>query len=134
MNVIAPKFGMGASVTRVEDDAFTTGGGRYTDDISPDGVLHGYVLRSTVAKGRFTIGPLDEARAAAGVHLVLTAAEIAHLGDLRSGAMQKQPDGSRAPTRDIPVLCRDRVNYVGDAVAFVVADTRALAQDAAELI
>ncbi len=48
--------------------------------------------------------------------------------------MQKQPDGTRAPTRDIPILCRDRVNYVGDAVAFVVADSRALAQDAAELI
>ena len=48
--------------------------------------------------------------------------------------MQKQPDGSRAPTRDIPILCRDRVNHVGDAVAFVVADSRALAQDAAELI
>ena len=48
--------------------------------------------------------------------------------------MQKQPDGTRAPDRNIPVLCRDRVNYVGDAVAFVVADTRALAQDAAELI
>ena len=48
--------------------------------------------------------------------------------------MQKQPDGTGAPTRDIPILCRDRVNYVGDAVAFVVADTRALAQDAAELI
>ena len=48
--------------------------------------------------------------------------------------MQPQPDGTAAPTRDIPILCRDRVNYVGDAVAFVVADTRALAQDAAELI
>ncbi|MEO3387821.1 xanthine dehydrogenase family protein molybdopterin-binding subunit [Mesorhizobium sp. CAU 1741] len=134
MNVIAPKFGMGASVTRLEDDAFTTGNGRYTDDISPDGVLHAYVLRSPVAKGTFTIGSLDAARAAPGVHLVLTAAEIDHLGQLRSGAMQKQPDGSKAQTRDIPVLCRDRVNYVGDAVAFVVADTRALAQDAAELI
>jgi aerobic carbon-monoxide dehydrogenase large subunit len=48
--------------------------------------------------------------------------------------MQKQPDGSRAPTRDLPILCRDRVRHVGDAVAFIVADTRAQAQDAAELI
>ena len=68
------------------------------------------------------------------MHLVLTAADLAHLGDLRSSVMQKQPDGTRAPTRDIPILCRDRVNHVGDAVAFIVADTRALAQDAAELI
>src|SRR5690606_12643084 len=97
-------------------------------------ILHGFVLRSPVAKGRFALGKLGDARGAPGVHLVLTAADIAHLGDLRSAAMLKQPDGSRAATRDIPILCRDRVNHVGDAVAFIVADTRALAQDAAELI
>src|SRR5690606_4502068 len=44
------------------------------------------------------------------------------------------PDGSRAPSRDIPILCRDRVQYVGDAVAFIVADSRLAAQAAAELI
>jgi carbon-monoxide dehydrogenase large subunit len=134
MNVMTPKFGMGASVLRKEDDAFITGRGRYTDDFSPDGVLHGYVLRSPVAKGTFRIESVDDARSAPGVHLVLTGADLGHLNDLKSGVMQKQPDGSRAPTRDIPILCRDRVNHVGDAVAFVVADTRALAQDAAELI
>ncbi|WP_353642118.1 xanthine dehydrogenase family protein molybdopterin-binding subunit [Mesorhizobium sp. WSM2239] len=134
MTVVTPKFGMGASVLRLEDQAFITGQGRYTDDIAPAGLLHGYVLRSPVAKGAFTISSVEQAKAAPGVHLVLTGEDIAHLGALRSGAMQKQPDGSRAPTRDIPILCRDRVNYVGDAVAFVVADSRALAQDAAELI
>jgi carbon-monoxide dehydrogenase large subunit len=134
MTVATPKFGMGAALLRVEDGAFITGKGRYTDDIQPEGVLHGYVLRSPVAKAKFTIGPLDAARAAPGVRLVLTGADIGHIGDLRSGAMQKQPDGTRAPTRDIPVLCRDRVQYVGDAVAFVVADTRAQAQDAADMI
>ena len=134
MTVATPKFGMGASVLRVEDRAFITGKGRYTDDIGPDGVLHGYVLRSPVAKARFTVGPLDAARAAPGVHLVLTGADVAHIADLKSDVMQKQPDGTLAPTRDIPVLCRDRVQYVGDAVAFVVADSRALAQDAADLI
>ena len=46
MTVMTPKFGLGASVLRTEDNAFITGKGRYTDDISPDGVLHGYVLRS----------------------------------------------------------------------------------------
>jgi len=134
MTVATPKFGMGAAVLRVEDSAFITGKGRYTDDIQPEGVLHGYVLRSPVAKAGFTLGSLDEARAAPGVHLVLTGADIGHIADLKSGVMQKQPDGTRAPTRDIPVLCRDKVQYVGDAVAFVVADSRAQAQDAAELI
>lgn len=134
MNVMTPKFGMGASVLRKEDDAFITGKGRYTDDFQPEGLLHGYVLRSPIANGTFSIASVDEARNAPGVHLVLTAADIPHLSDLKSGAMQKQPDGSRAPTRDIPILCRDRVRHVGDAVAFIVADTRAQAQDAAELI
>jgi len=134
MTVATPKFGMGASVLRKEDKSFITGQGRYTDDIVAAGQLHGYVLRSPIANARFTIGSLDEARAAPGVHLVLTAKDIEHLGDLKSGAMQKQPDGSRAPTKDIPILCRDHVRYVGDAVAFIVAETRAQAQDAAELI
>ena len=135
MAIFTPKFGMGASVLRKEDDALIVGRGRYTDDISVEGALHGYVLRSPVAKARFTIGSLDEARAAPGVHLILTGADVAHLKDLQvEGRMPRQPDGSRAPTRDIPILCRDRVQYVGDAVAFIVADSRLAAQDAAELI
>jgi carbon-monoxide dehydrogenase large subunit len=134
MTVATPKFGMGASVLRVEDSAFIQGQGRYTDDIQPQGVLHGFVLRSPLAKGKFSVVSTEAARAAAGVHLVLTGADVAHLADLQSGVMQKQPDGTVAPTRDIPILCRDQVQHVGDAVAFVVADSRALAQDAAELI
>lgn len=134
MTVFTPKFGMGASLLRVEDDRFIRGRGRYTDDIAESGMLHGYVVRSPVANGTFRIGPLDAAKAAPGVRLVLTGEDVAHLAPLRSGVMQKQPDGTRPPTRDIPILCRDRVAHVGDAVAFVVADSRAEAQDAAELI
>ncbi|MEZ5782019.1 MAG: xanthine dehydrogenase family protein molybdopterin-binding subunit [Rhizobiaceae bacterium] len=134
MTVATPKFGMGASVLRVEDQSFIKGLGRYTDDISQEGLLHGYVLRSPIAKGRFTISSTEAAQSAPGVHLVLTGQDLDNLGALHSGAMPKQPDGTRAPTRDIPILCREQVQYVGDAIAFVVADTRALAQDAAELI
>ncbi len=134
MTVFTPKFGMGASVTRLEDHAFIKGNGRYTDDIVPAGTLHGYVLRSPVAKGSFRIVSREAAETADGVRLVLTGADIANLGDLKSTVMQRQPDGTKAPTRDIPILCRDRVAYVGDAVAFVVAESRGQAQDAAELI
>ena len=134
MTAFTPKFGVGASVLRLEDQAFITGRGRYTDDIAPTGLLHGFVLRSPAAKAAFRMVSTAAAEAAPGVHLVLTGADLDHIGDLKSGSMQKQPDGTLAPDRNIPVLCRDRVNYVGDAVAFVVADTRALAQDAAELI
>jgi carbon-monoxide dehydrogenase large subunit len=134
MTVVTPKFGMGAAVTRLEDRGFVTGRGRYTDDISRPGMLHGYVLRSPVAKGAFRIRSTEAARSAPGVHLVLTGADLAHLGALKTGVMQAQPDGSKAPSADIPILCGDRVAYVGDAVAFVVADSRAEAQDAAERI
>ncbi|WP_309084080.1 xanthine dehydrogenase family protein molybdopterin-binding subunit [Chelativorans sp.] len=134
MTVLTPKFGMGASVLRKEDESLITGKGRYTDDITPPGTLHGFVLRSPVAKARFSVGSLEAARAAPGVHLILTAADTAHLADLKTEASPKQPDGTTPPTRDIPILCRDEVRYVGDAVAFIVAETRTAAQDAAELI
>jgi len=134
MNVMTPKFGMGAPVRRLEDDAFVRGKGRYTDDVTREGVLHGFVLRSPIAKGSFTIGSTEAALASDGVKLVLTGADLAHLGALQTVAMQKQPDGTRAPARDIPILCTGEVAYVGDAVAFIVAKTRAQAQDAAELL
>lgn len=50
MTVVTPKFGMGASVLRLEDQSFIKGAGRYTDDVKPAGMLHGYVLRSPIAK------------------------------------------------------------------------------------
>ncbi|MGB6116665.1 MAG: xanthine dehydrogenase family protein molybdopterin-binding subunit [Mesorhizobium sp.] len=134
MTVATPKFGLGASVLRKEDNAFISGQGRYTDDFSPAGLLHLHVVRSPMARATFTITYTEAAEQSPGVRMVLTGADLGHLGDLKSAAMQKQPDGTRAPTRDIPILCRGLAQYVGDAVAFVVADTRAQAQDAAELI
>ncbi|WEX07713.1 xanthine dehydrogenase family protein molybdopterin-binding subunit [Chelativorans sp. AA-79] len=134
MTVLTPKFGMGASVLRKEDESFITGKGRYTDDISPSGALHAYVLRSPVAKAKFFIASVEAVRSAPGVRLVLTGADTEHLQDLKAAGMPEQPDGGKAPSRDIPILCRDRVQYVGDAVAFIVAETRQQAQDAAELI
>ncbi|MBL8584299.1 MAG: xanthine dehydrogenase family protein molybdopterin-binding subunit, partial [Rhizobiaceae bacterium] len=134
MNIATPKFGMGASVLRLEDRSFITGKGRYTDDIVAEGMLHGYVLRSPVAKASFRIGSTEAAKQAPGVELVLTGADVGDLKDLKTPYTQSQPDGSKPDVRGIPILCRDRVAHVGDAVAFVVAATRAQAQDAAELI
>src|SRR5690606_2291109 len=92
MTIVTPKFGMGAPVRRVEDQAFLSGHGRYTDDIGQEGMLHGFVLRSPVAKGTFRIGSTEAARAAKGVRLVLTGRDLDHLRSLRSGAMLRQPD------------------------------------------
>lgn len=134
MTVATPKFGMGASVRRLEDQAFITGQGRYTDDITAEGMLHGFVLRSPAAFARFTIGDLEAARSAPGVHLVLTGADLAHLGALKTPLTGMLPELKGVTSRDIPVLATDTVRHVGDAVAFIVADSRALAMDAAELI
>ena len=73
-------------------------------------------------------------RGVAGVRLVLTAADIGHIGPLKCQAQAPQPDGSKHEMREQPVLCDGLVRFVGDAIAFVVADTAAQARDAAELI
>ncbi len=128
------KFGMGASVLRKEDDAFITGKGRYTDDISPEGTLKGFVLRSPYAHADFVIRDISAAEAVEGIHLVLTGKDLAHLKPLANTTPIKNRDGSKIHNRDIPVLCLDRVRYVGDAVAFIVADSVEIAKDASELI
>lgn len=135
MNEMRPtKFGMGASVLRKEDAAFITGKGEYTDDKSAVNVLHGYVLRSPMAHAKFSINDVENARQLDGVHAVLTAEDVADLNPLACLVPVKQPDGTMSRGRDIPILCEDTVRHVGDAIAFVVADSVAIARDAAELI
>ncbi|MBO6814655.1 MAG: xanthine dehydrogenase family protein molybdopterin-binding subunit [Rhizobiaceae bacterium] len=136
MNEILPqmKFGIGASALRKEDDAFVTGSGCYTDDVTGEGVLAGYVLRSFHAHATFRINDVAAARDMPGVHAILTAPDIPEVKPLPCLAPVKQADGSSVPGRDIPVLCTDRVRHVGDAIAFIVAGSLALARDAAEMI
>lgn len=134
MNIATPKFGVGASALRKEDDALIKGKGRFTDDVKREGALHAYVLRSPQAAGGFTINSVEDAKTAPGVHLVLTAADVAHLGPVKCQARARQPNGEEHPVRDIPLLADGKVHYVGDAVAFIVADSLRQAQDAAELI
>ena len=134
MNVMTPKFGLGASVLRKEDDAFIRGEGHYTDDETRAGLLHASVVRSPHAHARFTIGDLEAARSAPGVRMVLTHADIAELGEVPCLASPKQVGGEPFQPHDAPVLCRDTVRHVGDAVAFVVAETAIQARDAAELV
>jgi len=135
MNKIAhAKFGMGAAVLRKEDHAFITGSGCYTDDVHHENTLHGYVLRSPMAHARFVINDLEAARDMPGVHLVLVASDIGALKPLACSIPIKQPDGTMSRGRDIPVLCTDTVRHVGDALAFIVAETVDQAKDAAECI
>ncbi|QEN90743.1 xanthine dehydrogenase family protein molybdopterin-binding subunit [Labrys sp. KNU-23] len=128
------KFGVGQAVRRKEDQSFITGTGRYVDDESRSGVLRAYVLRSPYAHARFSIGDLSEASAMPGVRLILTAADLDGLGDLPCLALMENADGSPQRPQPYPLLARDVVRHVGDAVAFVVADSLIEARDAAEAI
>ena len=125
------KFGFGQALTRKEDDALLRGAGRYVADVAPAATLHAVMLRSPHAHARFSIHDLERVRAMPGVRLVLTAAEVSGLGPL--------PTPGVLPGVDIkipvyPILAKDVVRHVGDAVAFVVADSLAAAKDAAEAI
>ncbi|HSO47117.1 MAG TPA: xanthine dehydrogenase family protein molybdopterin-binding subunit, partial [Rhizobiaceae bacterium] len=135
MNEIAHgKFGIGAPLRRKEDSALITGRGRFTDDVQPEGQLQAFILRSPYAHATFTISVVSAAQSSPGVHLVLTAKDVAHLNALPTQTPVTQPDGTKSRNRDIPVLCDGIVRHVGDAVACIVADSVALARDAAELI
>jgi carbon-monoxide dehydrogenase large subunit len=126
----ALKFGFGQSVLRKEDDPLLRGVGRYIGDVAPPETLHAVVLRSPHAHAHFHIDAA-KARAMLGVRLVLTGAEIGDLGPL--------PCTVELPNTafDVPpyaILARNEVRHVGDAIAFVVADTLERAKDAAETI
>ncbi len=125
------KFGFGQPLTRKEDDALLRGAGRYVADVAPAATVHAVVLRSPHAHARFTIHDLDRVRAMPGVRLVLTGAEVTDLGPLPTPGVIPGPE-IKIPV--YPILAKDVVRHVGDAVAFVVADSLAAAKDAAEAI
>ena len=129
-----PKFGVGASALRKEDKRFIQGHGTYTADKNLEGQLYGYVVRSPYPAAKFTFEDLDMAREADGVVAILTAEDVADLGPVPVFSGVRQPDGSKHKLRQAPILCDGEVRYVGDAVAYVVAETLAQAQDAAEMI
>ena len=128
--------GIGASVRRKEDFRFVTGKGRYTDDINRPGQAHAFFLRSPHAHA--TIDRIDASAALKikGVVAVLTGDDIAadKVGGLICGWMIHSKDGSPMKAGAHPALAQGKVRYVGDHVAVVIADTYALARDAAEKV
>jgi carbon-monoxide dehydrogenase large subunit len=130
------KFGIGQAVRRVEDQRFITGQGRYVDDINLAGQCYGVPVLSPHAHARITRVDVTKAKAAPGVLLVLTGADAKaeHLGAFTAHLMPEDfgaPPGHRTFQ---PVLNGEKVRFVGDRVAFVVAETLAQARDAAELV
>ena len=130
------EFAIGQHVTRFEDPRLIQGGGRYTDDIQLPGMAHGIVLRSPHAHARIKSIDVRAAQAAPGVLAVLTAADVKAAGfsDLPVPGGLKRRDGSPQYKPRYPILAEDTVRWVGDPVAFVVAETRHQAMDAAELV
>lgn len=130
VNMAPVKFGIGQSVRRKEDDALIRGKGRYTDDCAPSDALHALMLRSPHAHATYKIDA-SRARDMRGVSLILTAADVADLGGLPCQVnLPDQP----FTTPPYPILPKNEVRHVGDAVAFIVADTVDHARDALEAI
>ena len=128
--------GLGASVKRKEDIRFITGKGRYVDDINRPGQAHAYFLRSPHAHATINAIDASAALASPGVVAVFTGEDVAadKVGGLICGWMIHSKDGSPMKAGAHPVLAQGKVRYVGDHVAVVIADTLALARDAAEKI
>src|SRR5215467_9793747 len=129
------EFAIGQSVSRFEDPRLLRGGGRYVGDIALPGMTFGYVLRSPHAHARIRSIDASQAKSAPGVLAVLTGADwqASGWGDLPVPGGLKRRDGSvfRPP---YPALATDRVRFVGDPVAFVVAENYLQALNAAERI
>ena len=128
--------GIGKSVPRKEDNRFITGKGRYTDDIKQVGQSHAYFVRSPHAHADVVSIDVEEALLAPGVIAVLTGADVTAdgLGGLPCGWMIHSKDGSEMKQPHHPVLADNRVHYLGEPVAMVIADTALEAKNAAELV
>jgi carbon-monoxide dehydrogenase large subunit len=130
MNITAASL-IGQPIDRAEDRRFLTGSGRFVDDLERDGMLHAVILRSAVAHGRIVRIDASRALARTGVHAVITAAEIGATIPVIPLRLANLPEF--APYFQ-PVIAKDKVRYVGEPIAMVVAESQALAEDALEAI
>ena len=130
------EFAIGQGVSRFEDPRLVRGGGSYTDDVQIPGMAYGVVLRSPHGHAKIKSIDIAAAKAAPGVLAIITGADwkAAGLGDLLSHPGLKLRDGSPMFKPRYPVLAETHVRFIGDSVAFIVADTLAQAHDAAELM
>ena len=130
------EFAIGQGVPRFEDPRLVRGSGHYIDDVIYPGMAFGVMLRSPHAHARIKSIDVSAAKALPGVLAVIAAADwkAAGFGDLPSHPGLKRRDGTPMALPRYPVLAEERVRWVGDCVAFVVAETAAQAMDAAELI
>jgi len=133
MTQIAAQRYTGASVKRSEDPRILTGGGRYIDDVKLPGMLHAAFVRSPLAHARVLAVDVSAAQALPGVVAVLTGADL-------DAMTVRGPDpllalmGGPGPMPEYTLLATDKVRFVGDPVAVVIAESRYLAEDGCELV
>src|SRR5919109_647437 len=130
------RFGIGQPVRRVEDARFLIGRSRYVDDIQLPHMLHGAVVMSPHAHARIRSINTKPALASPGVHLVLTGADAKqeNLGGIPPLFMPEDMGGPKGYRTFRPLLEATKARYVGDRIAFVVADTPEQARVAAERV
>ena len=125
---------IGAPVPRREDFRFLTGTGTYVDDLRRPGLLHAAILRSPAAHGRIRRIGVEDALRVPGVAAVLTARDIAdRLGQVPVTPIRLCPLPELEPFAQ-PVIAADVVRFVGEPVAVVLAESRAVAEDAADAV
>lgn len=123
---------IGRSLKRFEDPRLLVGEGEFVDDMQLPDMLHAVILRSPHAHARIASIDTEAVRNLPGVTAVVTAHELA--GKVRDIPRRVVEDLSGVDLPEHPVLARDRACYVGQPVALVLAESRALAEDAAEQV
>mgnify|MGYP003627267756 CR=1 FL=1 len=128
------QFGISQPLLRLEDPALLCGEGQFLDDLSFPEMAHAYVVRSPYAHAEVRGIDTAAAKAMPGVLAIYTGEDVKALGDIPTLTFPKMVDGTTFHDHGQPPLARDRVRYPGQSVAFVVAETREQARDAAEAV
>ena len=130
------KFGIGQAATRYEDDRLLSGEGRYVEDVYIEGQCYAAFVRSPHAHAKITSIDTADASSLPGVLAIYTVADLKAegIGDIPCMAPASNKDGSNCIMPPRPALAEDRVRYVGDAVAVVIAESRLQALDAVEAV
>lgn len=136
MKLPLENYGAGKSQKRIEDVALVRGLGIYTDDVDIPGAAFGIVVRSPYPAALIRGIDTTEAASVGGLVGIVTAADLASdgIGPIPFMSTVTAPDGGAPRCQALPVLAIDEVRYVGQPVAFVVARSRNLARDIAEMI
>ena len=133
MAQIAAERYTGASIKRSEDPRILTGGGRYIDDVKLPGMLHAAFVRSPLAHARVLAVDVSAARALPGVVAVFTGADLETMTIPGPDPLLAMMGGG-GPMPEYSLLATDKVRFVGDPVAVVVAESRYLAEDGCDLV